>query len=287
MTTQKPSLASIAIGTIAIAIALASALALYRAGKIGVQSPTRDFLEYKLAREGGVFLRRHFQLVDPGAAPQDIRHLARQGYEILIDTQKYAKDYVGNSRLNCTNCHFAGGDTTGGPQGSISLAGVAAKYPAYDDHLQRFIDLPARINSCFMRSMNGAPLPLDSELMLAIVAYLHWISKDVPIYTPVPWLGLQLLTYAGPGEATRGKKIYQRYCALCHHDDGQGGENAPPLWGEASFNDAAGLHLPDKMAAFIYWNMPYIDTTPVLSEEQAWDVAAYIHAQPRPHYQEK
>jgi len=243
----------------------------------------RDINALKKAREVQVYAKLHLDLLDPGQAPNHLRSYARKGYQIIIDTQTHAKEYI-RAKLDCTNCHFAGGETTGGAQGSISLAGVAAKYPAYSHVVDKVLDLPARVNNCFEKSMNGSPLPLDGELMLSIITYLQWISKGVAIYSPTPWLGLKHLDYTGPGNIENGKRIYHIYCALCHRDDGQGGETNPPLWGPNSFNDGAGLHRPADLATFIFWNMPYMDSTPVLTEKQAWDVAAYIHAQPRPVY---
>jgi thiosulfate dehydrogenase len=251
--------------------------------KQGTKIPTQSYIDRKLQRESEALNKLNFNLVDPGEAPETIRSLARFGYAIMINTQKYAPDYVGG-RLNCTNCHFAGGNTTGGAQGSISLAGVATKYPQFDSGLQLVADLPARINSCFTRSMNGKPLPRDSQEMLALVTYLQWISKGLAIYKPVPWLGLQQLSIPYHGDAAKGQRIYHVYCALCHHDDGQGGETNPPLWGEGSFNDLAGMNRLPILASFIYWNMPYMDQTPVLSPEEAIDVASYILSKPRPKF---
>ena len=78
----------------------------------------------------------------------------------------------------------------------------------------------------------------------------------------------------------------------CHKDDGQGernkppqlGYSIPPLWGDDSFNAASGMAKLAYAAAYIRANMPfgvrYLD--PVLSEQQAWDVAAYMISMPRP-----
>ena len=84
-----------------------------------------------------------------------------------------------------------------------------------------------------------------------------------------------------------------RLCAKCHKEDGQGepapplsffGSCVPPLWGDGSFNGGAGMAKLAYAAAYIQANMPfgvhYQD--PVLSEQQAWDVAAYMIAKPRP-----
>ena len=59
----------------------------------------------------------------------------------------------------------------------------------------------------------------------------------------------------------------------------------PPLWGASSFNDAAGLFRITNMAKYVKYNMPLGAThaSPQLSDAEAWDVAAFINSQPRPH----
>lgn len=255
----------------------------------GSESPTKAFLEHKNKTEAEVLKQLKFSLVDPGQAPKEIRGMTIRGYEIMLNTRKYAPEFAGN-RINCTNCHFAGGDTLGQIQTGISLVGVAAKYPAFDKSFNRVIDLRTRINNCFMRSMNGKAVPFDHDIMLALVTYFHWISKDIPIYSDMPWLGLPSLKTEYQGNHIKGKKLYETYCAICHKEDGQGGGledehagvNVPPLWGDDSFNKGAGFNRISMLAPFIRWNMPYFDKTPVLSEEEAIDVAVYILSKPRP-----
>jgi thiosulfate dehydrogenase len=286
MSKELQNILRILIGIATFVALIFITIVLLKQGIRGVQSPTHDYIQAKLDREAEVIKRRHLSLVDPGEAPNSLRAYAEKGFKIMVETQIHAKDYVGG-KLECINCHFAAGDTTGGAQGSISLVGVAAKYPAFDKRDGKVIDLSARVNNCFKKSMNGKPLPLDSELMLSLICYLHWISSDVAIYTPIPWLGLQPLKTKFEGNPESGKRVYHIYCALCHRDDGEGTKHNPPLWGPNSFNDGAGLNRPELLAPFIYWNMPIHDSTPVLTEEQAWDVAAYIISQPRPHYEKE
>jgi thiosulfate dehydrogenase len=61
----------------------------------------------------------------------------------------------------------------------------------------------------------------------------------------------------------------------------------PPLWGSDSFNDGAGMARLITAANFIHFNMPhgadYLH--PQLTAEDAWDVAAQLVSQPRPHKQ--
>jgi len=57
----------------------------------------------------------------------------------------------------------------------------------------------------------------------------------------------------------------------------------PALWGPESFNDGAGMNGISKMARFVQFNMPQ-NRRGTLSAQDAYDVAAYIHAQPRPRF---
>jgi thiosulfate dehydrogenase len=78
----------------------------------------------------------------------------------------------------------------------------------------------------------------------------------------------------------------------CHGPEGKGladratnGYLYPPLWGEHSYNNGAGLFRLSRFAGYVYDNMPYrsfYDNKPQLSYEQAWDVAAFVNSQPRP-----
>lgn len=247
-------------------------------------SPSEKAIRWKLQKENENFQNLKFDLVDPDQAPQEIRHLARQGFELMINTQKLLSAYAGD-KLNCTNCHFNAGNTLGGMRGGISLAGVAAKYPAYSHKEKKVLDLPTRINNCFIKSMSGKALLLDSQEMLALITYLHWISKNFPIYETVPWLGLTEIERHYQPDSNRGKLFYNNHCALCHKSDGSGqshvmaGTAIPPVWGAGSFNAQAGMAEQSTLTSFIFYNMPYPDAG--LSKEQAADIAAYILTQPR------
>jgi len=214
----------------------------------------------------------------PEDAPADIREGVMLGYHILMDTQTYAKEYVGN-KLNCRNCHF----NAGRERNTLSLVGVAATYPKYRKRQKYVTDLVTRTQGCFQRSMNGKPLPPEGRHMQAIMAYYHWISKGLPIYADIPWLGLKKLAEDHKPDRASGQKIFSQVCARCHGGDGLGTEIAPPLWGPASFNDGAGMHKLKNFSAFTHHFMP--KNNPTLTVEQAWDVAAFATSQPRPHFQ--
>lgn len=229
---------------------------------------------------------RGFDLLDPEESPPEIKSSVMRGYYIIMDTQQYAKEYAGD-RLNCTNCHFNGGDSLGGKNNGISLVGVTTQYPSYSARFDKMMTLADRINNCFERSMNGKALSDNSQEMKDIIAYLAWISKEVSHFRSLPWLGLLPIKSRHEPDRKKGEAVYYTYCAMCHQADGSGQiegsiEDYPPVWGPSSFNDGAGMSALSTLAPFIYWNMPL--GNPALTEEEALDVAAYILYQPRPDY---
>jgi thiosulfate dehydrogenase len=221
-----------------------------------------------------------FQPPRPEDAPPGLRDAVMLGYRIMTDTPAYASTYVGN-RLSCANCHFQGGLVKQG----ISLVGVSAVYPKYRERTHYATDLVARTNECFERSMNGRAAPPDSREMQALQAYYAWISRGLPIYSTVPWLGLRRIQSNHEPDATAGETVYRARCASCHGAEGQGTAQAPPLWGPESFNDGAGMAKPDILAAFVFANMPRGSAN--LSMEQAMDAAAYVTTRPRPHFSKR
>jgi thiosulfate dehydrogenase len=74
-------------------------------------------------------------------------------------------------------------------------------------------------------------------------------------------------------------------------EDGQGlmkadktGYTYPPLWGEHSYNHGAGLFRMSRFAGYVKTNMPLGSSfeRPLMTDEQAWDVAAYVNSMERP-----
>ncbi|MCL4487681.1 MAG: c-type cytochrome [Chloroflexi bacterium] len=133
------------------------------------------------------------------------------------------------------------------------------------------------------RSENGKALPYDSKEMTSIVTYLQWISKGIPIYAKVPWLGVPALSSTHKPDAAAGQQVFQTKCSPCHGTNGQGTSIAPPLWGDHSYNDGAGMATPATLASFAHLNMPR--GNPDLTVEQALDVGEFVDTQPRPKFQ--
>lgn len=215
----------------------------------------------------------------PEVIPGDLRgEQIRLGYKIVVDTQEYGRPYVGN-RLNCTSCHLDGGMNPN----TASFVGISRLYPEYRARADRQMTLADRINECFERSMNGKALPPDSSKLQAVVAYIDWLSQNVPPGSAVPWRGIPRLTSSHIPDPVNGKKQFARKCVFCHGAEGQGTVAAPPVWGPHSYNIAAGMARVSVAASFIKSNMPR-GWGWTLTDDEAYDVAAYVNSQPRPDF---
>jgi len=205
----------------------------------------------------------------------------RLGYLIVVNTQEYGRPYVGN-RLNCTNCHLDGGLNPN----AASFVGLAAVYPEYRTRNGKVNTLADRVNECVERSLNGRALPPDSSKLQAVVAYITWLSEGVPQGATLPWRGFQRIDSRRPLDPVNGKNVFANKCAYCHGSAGLGTMAGPPVWGPQSYNIAAGMARVSVAAAFIKSNMPRTWGW-TLSDDDAYDVAAFINAQPRPDFPDK
>jgi len=211
----------------------------------------------------------------------------RYGKQVLTETQTYARAYVG-SGLNCSSCHLdAGRRAYASP-----WVGLWGMFPEYRSRNGQVNALQDRINDCFERSMNGKPLPYESDEMRGILAYMWWLSRDVPTGVAVKGRGFTRVRLGRPADPLRGESVYAQKCASCHGADGQGRHGAngeylfPALWGPESFNVGAGMARLSNAAGFVKTNMP-LGQGGTLSDTDAVDVAAYFIRKPRPDFPAK
>lgn len=195
--------------------------------------------------------------------------------------------YTG-SRLQCGSCHLKAGEDPG----TLSLLETDPRYPRPSGRDGVMGDIKLRIEGCMTRSMNGRVLPLDSPEMNAMAVYLKAINTRFKLSNKARVAAKEPKAFATPDRAASpdgGKKVFEARCARCHGADGLGlhaendprrGYVYPPLWGDDSFNDGAGMHRVLTAARFIKAKMPLGQSD--LTDDEAYDVAAYINVQPRP-----
>lgn len=230
-----------------------------------------------------------FEPPAPDAIPNDeFGKAVRRGRDLFVNTQQLRGKYVGNG-LNCTNCHLDAGRLAN----SAPMWAAYVLYPKYRGKNKKVNTMIDRVQGCFKYSENGKPPPADSEELTAMISYMYWLAEGAPTGKKMAGQGYPKLDKpAEKPDIGRGEKVYAANCAVCHGDNGQGqkvnGKSVfPPLWGKDSYNWGAGMHRINTAASFIKYNMPFGKANPTqlesaLTDQQAWDVAAYINSHERP-----
>ena len=217
--------------------------------------------------------------------------LIRYGKKLISHTAKYIgpKGSINKNAngMNCQNCHLEAGTLPW----AGNFGAVATVYPRFSDRRGSNETINQRITDCFERSMNGHAPDSNSREMKAMNAYITWIGKDVKKGEKPTGSGLELVSYIErPANPQKGKIVYIQNCQRCHGANGDGQPDSaseylyPPLWGEHSYNTAAGMFRLTKFAGFVKDNMPFGSNylNEQLTTEQAWDLAAFVNSQPRP-----
>lgn len=217
----------------------------------------------------------------------------RYGKELIAHTSVYlgpnGKVAAISNGMNCQNCHNEAGTKILG----LNYSAVASTYPQYKARSNGMVSIAERINGCFQRSLNGKAIDTTSREMNAMIAYMKWLGKDVPKGVKPAKNSVEKLAYLNRAASpSKGKAVFANNCQSCHGANGQGLLNTahteyiyPPLWGDHSYNDGAGLYRLGNFAGFVKNNMPFgiNHTHPQLTDEEAWDVAAFVNSQIRPH----
>ncbi|MGH2647770.1 MAG: c-type cytochrome [Ginsengibacter sp.] len=223
--------------------------------------------------------------------PEDT--LVRLGHDLIENTSFYfgPKGKIASiaNGMNCQNCHIDAGIV---PWGN-NFSAVIISYPKFGYRSNAIMSISRRINDCFERSLNGHAIDTNSYEMKAMIAYMHWIGDDIPKGHQPQGSGIMNIPFLDrAADSIKGYKVYVTNCVRCHGSNGQGQPNAdssgyiyPPLWGPHSYNEGAGLYRLASFAGFVKNNMPFKEANydhPVLTTEEAWDVAAFVNSRPHP-----
>lgn len=116
---------------------------------------------------------------------------------------------AGAAGKSCADCH---GDAT------VSMKGVAARYPAVAPAPNGPTDLEGRINLCRTSHQLAPPLPPESDDLLALSAFVALQSRGLPIAPPDD-PALAALRTQGKDLFTRRQGQLDLSCASCHDDN--------------------------------------------------------------------
>jgi thiosulfate dehydrogenase len=221
------------------------------------------------------------------------RALVIYGEDLIANTSKYlgpngSVAHITNG-MNCQNCHLNAGRKTWGN----NYGAVAANYPKFRERSGSIETVYKRVSDCMERSLNGSALDSNSREMKAMIAYIKWVGYTVPKDSTPKGAGIKAPEYLDRAASPeKGLIVYTAKCQSCHGANGEGLMAAdaksytyPPLWGEHSYNIGAGLFRLSRFAGYVRDNMPFNQAThrnPALTDEESWDVAAFVNSRPRP-----
>jgi sulfur-oxidizing protein SoxA len=115
---------------------------------------------------------------------------------------------AGSMARSCADCHSVA---------SISMHGVAARYPAYDATLGRPVTLAGRIEQCRIVRQGASPLKPDSDTLLALSAYIGLQSRGMPMRVSADGPARPFYA-AGKALYTTRQGQLDLSCAQCHDD---------------------------------------------------------------------
>lgn len=127
----------------------------------------------------------------------------------VLDGEALWNAKAGASGKSCADCH---GDA------KISMKGLAARYPAYDEASWHPVNIEQRINLSRERDQKAAPFRYESAELLALTAYIALQSRGQPVAPPQD---KRLEPFRERGRVQFNRRIGQLNlsCAQCHDDN--------------------------------------------------------------------
>jgi sulfur-oxidizing protein SoxA len=152
--------------------------------------------------------RSGFDTMAPETQALQSDDLANPGMLTVADGADLWEAKVGPERRSCAGCH---GDA------ATSMRGVAARFPAWSEPLDRPVALDGQINLCRTARQGASPLAPESRELLALTTFVAHQSRGLPLTPPDD---ARLTPFREQGRALFQRRIGQLdlSCAQCHDD---------------------------------------------------------------------
>ncbi|MES2715761.1 MAG: sulfur oxidation c-type cytochrome SoxA [Pseudomonadota bacterium] len=128
------------------------------------------------------------------------------------DGEQLWRSPAGGSGKRCADCHG---------EAPRSMAGVAARYPAWDARSGGALNLAGRINACRQRHQQADLLPPEHADLLALSAYVGLQSRGLPLRPPDD---ARLAPLRQQGQELWQRRIGQLNLACLHCHDQRAGQ---------------------------------------------------------------
>jgi thiosulfate dehydrogenase len=229
-----------------------------------------------------------------GKPKGDIAPFIVKGCNIFTDTTNNRPSGYGfwETKMNCSSCHMEGGNK----EYAAHIGDGAVNYPGVYSDFNIVYTNRMRIARCYAHSINELLYGSNSEYYKLITLYMAWIAEKngLPIGVNRQSRGIQNVrgTAARHASIMAGQRSYVDYCQKCHGAAGYGtdrfddvpGFYPPPLNGSEAFIHSATLSYSSRVSYFIFKkNTPgATHEAPILSPQEALDIAEFIRVQTRP-----
>ncbi|HHJ40496.1 MAG: cytochrome C [Methylothermaceae bacteria B42] len=100
---------------------------------------------------------------------EDLKRWRAEYMKVMEKGEKLFHATLGSNKVSCDQCHPNGANTH--PE----------SYPKFQKQLGKVATLREMINWCLKNPLQGKPLPLDSDEMIALEAYITWERRGVPL----------------------------------------------------------------------------------------------------------
>jgi sulfur-oxidizing protein SoxA len=134
---------------------------------------------------------------------------ANPGMLSVLDGESLWKAKAGATNKSCADCH---GDAT------VSMKGVAARYPAVIPGQSAAVDLEQRINLSRVADQKASALPFGSKDLLALTVYIAHQSRGLPVAVAMTAQSKPFIA-AGRALFERRQGQLNLACADCHDDN--------------------------------------------------------------------
>ena len=116
---------------------------------------------------------------------------------------------AGAANRSCADCH---------QDATVSMKGVAARYPAFSSARNVPVNLEQRINLCRSEQQQAPPLAYESRELLALTAYIGRQSRGMAVTPPDDG---RLVPFVEAGRTLFNRRMGQidMSCAQCHDDN--------------------------------------------------------------------
>jgi sulfur-oxidizing protein SoxA len=128
-----------------------------------------------IAADNGDSRRSGFDDMSPPLQAMQREDVTNPGMLSVLEGQTLWSTKAGAAGKSCADCHR---------DASVSMKGVATRYPAYDATTQRPLDLEGKVNACRETQQQAEPFAWEDSKLLALTTYVATQSRGMPIAPP-------------------------------------------------------------------------------------------------------